>query len=223
MNQIVASRRAQSAELPEHDGPQPARAGVWTIVNAWPTRSLNSATWALTQIISPIRPNTSRSRTISPTRSCSKSQRKSKLGREGSASKLGKTPCVSAQAKSDDCARDVDDREHGARADERRVGLALDRPVGHRQADDVAGAGGEDGVDADARDVGGVDRQPADARLGVGGREHVPPRAARAHRLRDVAADRDREGQRLHRREVVPERLYRIEDASARAPPYPVR
>ena len=91
---------APVAELPEHHLPQPAR-GVRTIVNAWPTRSLNSATCALTQIISAISPNTTASRTSSPIRSCSKSQRKSKLGSDGSESMLGSTPCVSAQPNSD--------------------------------------------------------------------------------------------------------------------------
>ncbi len=100
MNQIVVSRRAQSPSC--HSATERnQRSGVWTIVNAWPTRSWNSATWALTQIASPMRPNTSRSSTISPTRSCSNSQRKSKLGREGSTPKPGRTPCVIAHAKSE--------------------------------------------------------------------------------------------------------------------------
>ena len=99
MNQIVARRRPQSASC-QSTTFRSQRVGVRTIVNAWPTRSLNSATCALTQIISAISPNTTASRTSSPIRSCSKSQRKSKLGSEGSRSMLGKTPCVSAQANS---------------------------------------------------------------------------------------------------------------------------
>ena len=74
----------------------------------------------------------------------------------------------------------IDDREHEARADEGRVRRPFDGAVRHREADDVARAGGEDGVDADACDVRGVDRRPADTHFRIGGGEHVAPGAARA-------------------------------------------
>jgi hypothetical protein len=69
----------------------------------------------------------------------------------------------------------------------------------HREANDVSHAGGKERVDTGARDIRGIQRQPSDACVGIGGHEDVPPRAARADGLRQVAAAIDRG-------KVVPER-----------------
>jgi hypothetical protein len=49
----------------------------------------------------------------------------------------------------------------------------------HREANDVSDAGGEERVDPDACDVRGVQPQPADACVGIGGHEDIAPRTAR--------------------------------------------
>ena len=220
MNQIVVRRSVQSASC-QTTTVRSQRAGVRRTVNAWPTWLRNSSTLLRIQTARAMRPKTTITSTICETCGWSRNQAKSKLGSDGSTSKLGNTPWRHRPGEEGDRAGRVDDREHEARADERRVRGSLDGPVRHRQPDDVAGAGGKDRVDADACDVGRVDRRPADPLLGVGGREHVAPRPTRAHRLREVAADRDRERQRPHRGQVVPESGNRVEDLRTRSP-YPV-
>ena len=82
----------------------------------------------------------------------------------------------------------------------------------HREANDVSHAGGEERVDPDACDVRGVQRQPADACVGIGGHEDVAPGTARADGLREMTADRERKRDAMDRRKVVPERRNGIED-----------
>ena len=84
--------------------------------------------------------------------------------------------------------------------------------MGEIEPDPIAGAGGDDRVDADARQIGGVDRRPPDGCLGVRGGDRVPPRAARAHRLQDVADDRQRERAELDGGQLLEEDPDRMED-----------
>jgi len=58
-------------------------------------------------------------------------------------------------------------------------GDSFDRTMRHREANDVSDAGGEERVDPDACDVRGVQPQPADACVGIGGHEDIAPRTAR--------------------------------------------
>ncbi len=82
----------------------------------------------------------------------------------------------------------------------------------HREAKDVSDAGGEERVDPGARDVRGVQGQPADACVGIGGHEDIAPRTARTDGLRQVTGERKRERDAMDRGEVVPERRDGIED-----------
>ena len=84
--------------------------------------------------------------------------------------------------------RHVEDREHEQGRGERRVRAAGHGAVGEVEPDRVAGAGRDDRVDADAGEVGGVDRAPAHLLVGIRRGDRVPPRAARAHRLQTWAA-----------------------------------
>ena len=69
------------------------------------------------------------------------------------------------------------------------------------------GARRDDGIDADARDVCREDRRPAHGAVRIGGGEDVPPRAARAAELEQVAGDRRQQRQDRDVREEVPEAL----------------
>ena len=74
----------------------------------------------------------------------------------------------------------------------------------------------DDRVDPDACEVGGVDRAPRDALVGVRGGEHVPPGPARARHLqRGGERWRERAGSGLDRPELVEERIDPVEDAES--------
>ena len=79
-------------------------------------------------------------------------------------------------------------------------------------ADDVAATRGQDRVHADPGDVGGADRPPPHGPVRVGGGEDVPPRAARAHELHELAADPDEERHDLDLGEEAPEMLGGVPD-----------
>ena len=68
-------------------------------MKAWPTWLRNSSTLLRIQIASAMSPKTAITSRICETCGWSRNQAKSKLGSDGSASKLGNTPCVTAQAK----------------------------------------------------------------------------------------------------------------------------
>lgn len=82
----------------------------------------------------------------------------------------------------------------------------FDRTMRHGETNDVAHAGGKERVDAGACDIRAVQRQPADACLRIGGNEDVAPRTTRAHGLRQMTSERQRERDATDRRKVVPER-----------------
>jgi hypothetical protein len=86
-----------------------------------------------------------------------------------------------------------------------RVGGARHRPVRQVDLDDVAAAGGQDRVRADARQVGGQDAAPAHAPLGVGGLEDRPPGGRPQHEVRHVERDGDHQDTPVDLCEVVPE------------------
>ena len=161
MNQTVARRSPHSASC-QATTVRSHRAGVRTTVNAWRTRCLNSATLARIQTPRATAPRARTPSATSATVSCRRNHAKSKLGRYGSTSRLGRTPCVTAQEKRGH-AEHVDHREHEARADECGVRRPLDRTMRHREPNDVSHAGGEERVHPGACDIGGVQRQPADA------------------------------------------------------------
>ena len=161
MNQIVVRRSAQSASC-QTTTVRSHRAGLRRMVNACPTRLRNSATLLRIQIASAMRPKTAITSSTCETRGWSRNQAKSKLGQRRKRVEAGEDTLGDCPDEERHGAGRVDDREHEARADERRVRRSLDGPVRHRQADDVTGTGREDRVDPDARDVGGVDRGPAD-------------------------------------------------------------
>jgi hypothetical protein len=87
----------------------------------------------------------------------------------------------------------------------------------HREANDVSHAGGEERVDPGASDIRGVQRQPADACVGIRGHEDIAPRTAGADGLRQVTTERKCERDAMDRGKVVPERRNGIEDVSTRS------
>ena len=76
----------------------------------------------------------------------------------------------------------------------------------HREANDVSHAGGKKRVDPGACDVRGVQREPTDACVGMGGHEDIAPCTARADGLRQVTAERKSERDAMDRGKIVPER-----------------
>ena len=106
----------------------------------------------------------------------------------------------------------VEDRQDEEGGDERRVRADGHGAVCNVEPDCVTGPGGDDRVDADARQVRGVDRAPPHLCVGIRVRERVPPRTARAHRLQHVAADRKPECAELDGSERLEEDLDRVED-----------
>src|SRR2546421_10570921 len=110
------------------------------------------------------------------------------VGEHGATWQLPARERVEDEARREDR---VEQRQGNERRAERRVGRALDPPLGDEQPYRVAAAGGHDRVDADAREVGAEDRAPADVLFRVRGGEDVPPGAAGAAELRQLAEEGD--------------------------------
>ncbi len=108
--------------------------------------------------------------------------------------------------------RHVDERQDDVRRDHRRVRAARDRAVGEHNPHGVPGPRRDDGIDADARDVCRENRRPAHGAVRIRGGEDVPPRAARAAELEELADDRGEQRQDRDVREEVPEALARGAD-----------
>ena len=148
----------------------------------------------------------------SETVSCRRNHAKSKLGRYGSTSRLGKTPCVTAQEKS--AITQSASTIASTRLELTSV-VYVDPLIARcamREANDVSDAGRKERVDPGACDARGVERQPADACVGIGGHEDIAPRTARAHGLRQMTAESECERDAMDRGKVVPERRDGIQD-----------
>jgi hypothetical protein len=85
--------------------------------------------------------------------------------------------------------------------------------MGEHDSYRVAGASGDDRVDPDAGQIGAPDGDPRHALLRIRGGEHVPPGAARARHLEQVAPDREGEREERDRPELVEERVDAVEDS----------
>ena len=97
----------------------------------------------------------------------------------------------------------VEEREHEQGRGKSRVRAAGNGAMGEVQLHGVAAPGGDDRVYADGRHVRRIDRRPRHPFLRVGGRDRVPPRAARAQRLQQVTADREPERAEIDRRRAA--------------------
>ena len=94
----------------------------------------------------------------------------------------------------------------------RRVGAVPDPAFGDEELDEVATAGGEDGVDADPGQIGTVQRRPRDAPLRVRGGDDVPPGEGGDDGLQQVEKDRGREKLPMDARQVPAERLDGVDE-----------
>jgi len=91
---------------------------------------------------------------------------------------------VDDKAESDDR---VEQRQRDQRRGEGRIRRALDPALDDEEPDRVAAAGGNDRVDAHAREHRAPDRAPADDRVRIGRGDDVPPRAADTADLDELA------------------------------------
>jgi len=112
------------------------------------------------------------------------------VGEHGATWQLPARERVEDEARREDR---VEQRQRNERRAERRVGRALDPALGDEQPDRVAAARGYDRVDAYAREVGAEDRAPTDVLFRVRGDKDVPPGAAGAAELRQLAEEGDPE------------------------------
>jgi len=110
------------------------------------------------------------------------------VGEHGATWQLPARERVEDEARREDR---VEQCQRNERRAECRVGRALDPALGDEQPDCVAAAGGHDCVDADAGEVGAEDRAPADGLFRVRGGKDVPPGAAGAAELRQLAEEGD--------------------------------
>ena len=90
----------------------------------------------------------------------------------------------------DERQRRVGDAHDDVGRRKRRVRAGGDGPVSEVDAEHVAAAHRDDSVDPDSGDVRAEHRRPGDPLVRVCGGDHVPPGAAGARELEQVAADR---------------------------------
>jgi len=106
----------------------------------------------------------------------------------------------------------VEQCQRNERRGEGRIRRALDTALDDEEPDRVAAAGGNDRVDAHAREDRAPDRAPAHDRVRVRRRDDVPPRAADAADLDELAEEGDRERRPADVGQMVEEDADVVED-----------
>ena len=112
---------------------------------------------------------------------------------------------------------EVEQRQGDERRRERGVRRPLDPVLGDEQPDGVAAARRHDRVDADAGEVRAEDRAPPDEALRVGRGDDVPPGAADAAELEELAEQPQPERGPADVREVVEEDVNVVQNRTHRA------
>jgi hypothetical protein len=114
--------------------------------------------------------------------------------------------------ENEDPDRRVEDRLDEEGRGDGGIGGAGDLPFDQEDFGDVAGAGGDDGVDPGPGEVGGAELEEADAALRIGGLEDVAPGPGAGQLHRQQAEQGDREGGPPDVREVAEEFRGRVEE-----------
>ena len=203
-----ASRKNQIADEAKESSRRPARRRRAEVLRAVAQDGEALADALLELVDVEARPEEPDRRRRSPGRRAARRRTPGSRRRSRSRSRAG---CRAADAGQDAEGErvDEDDRRHRHVEDGETSSVARasctwcrGRRGGRGRAGRRRRPGRDDRVHADAGEVGGIHRAPAHFLLGIGGGDRVPPGAARAHRLQQVADDRQPERRELDRGEL---------------------
>src|SRR5512133_1502001 len=137
-------------------------------------------------------------------------------GEDRASGQLLADQCVDDEARGED---EVEQRQRNECRREGGIRRPLDPVLGDEEPDGVATARWDDRVHADAGEIGAEDRAPANEPLRVRRRDDVPPSAADAAELEELAEQRQPERGPADIREVVEEDPDVVDNALHTRPP----